>query len=97
MSVVTALPANAQKYSETPLFTEKTVPAKLTRKHNTKTGVWGRIVIESGSLRYVLCDDASTQQTLDENQPGIIRPQEFHFVEIFEPVTFKVEFFREAT
>lgn len=39
------LPVNVTAYKRTATFTEKSIPAELLKSHNTKAGVWGKIVI----------------------------------------------------
>jgi len=39
------IPADVHKYAESPIFTENTVPEKLTTLHDTKSGVWGRLCV----------------------------------------------------
>lgn len=36
---------NFEKYSETVVFNEKTMPDALKRAHCTKAGVWGQIIV----------------------------------------------------
>lgn len=92
MMMLNELPQNLQKYSETPVYTQDTVPAALLKDHNTKPGVWGRITVLQGRLMYMIV--AHPAQPVDAQHPGIIRPEEKHCVAVPEDVTFKVEFFR---
>jgi len=48
------IPENAHKYAESPIFTEITVPEKLTTLHDTKSGVWGRLCVLDGRLKYII-------------------------------------------
>jgi len=89
-----SLPPDVRKYSETPLFSEKTVPEKLTSRHNTKPGVWGRICVLAGELRYVIADEQGSAQVIRPGEFGIIQPDQEHFVELHGPVEFRVEFYR---
>jgi tellurite resistance-related uncharacterized protein len=94
MKMLNELPPNLQKYSETPVYTQDTVPAGLLKDHNTKSGVWGRITVLQGRLMYLIADHPA--QPVDTQHPRIIRPEEKHCVAFPEEVTFKVEFFRLA-
>ena len=87
------IPANLVKYSESPVFTEETLPQALRRDHNTKAGVWGRIVVSSGTLLYMREDRPA--QIVTAGQTAMIFPAELHKVAPKGPVTFKVEFLRE--
>lgn len=42
------------KYSETPVFSEETTPSKLTSVHDTKQGVWGKLVVLAGEIDYIV-------------------------------------------
>ena len=86
------LPENVQKYSETPTYTDTTVPAGLLRDHSTKAGVWGKLVVTDGHLFY-LRDDCPAQRG-DEGAPAVIHPEEKHFIRVPAPVSFRVEFYR---
>ncbi|MVO16203.1 DUF1971 domain-containing protein [Parasedimentitalea huanghaiensis] len=86
------LPANAVKYSESPLFTQDTIPEALRRDHNTKPGVWGQIVVSEGTLNY-LRENLPAQQ-IPAGQTAVIWPQELHKVAPIGSVAFKVEFYR---
>lgn len=88
------IPSSVDKYAESPEFTETTVPAKLTSLHDTKPGVWGRLCILDGSLRYILPGPPLRSTILNAGQIGIIRPEELHRVEMIGPVRFKIEFCR---
>ncbi len=90
-----SLPDTVTKYGETPVFDEHSVPAKLTDTHDTKAGVWGRLCVLSGSIRYVVdCGDPHSL-VVNANDYAIIVPQQPHHVEIIGPAEFKVEFYRE--
>jgi len=89
------LPDNVHEYKRTRVFTDTSVPAALTNDHNTRAGVWGRIEIHTGSLRYhILEGPAAGSTTLSPEVPGIVAPQERHRVEVIGPVTFQVVFLR---
>lgn len=84
-----------KKYSETPEFTHETVPQKLLNLHDTKPGVWGRIVVISGQLDYIIPEEA-VHITLSPERTAWIKPGQPHKVALRGPVCFKVEFFRAA-
>ncbi len=88
------IPDGLVKYFESEVFTEKTVPEKLLTLHDTKPGVWARIVVLEGSLDYVVPDAPERNRRLDIGDVGIIRPTEPHRVELLGMVRFKVEFLR---
>lgn len=88
------LPAGAQVYRCTPAFDETTVPDGLKRAHRTREGAWGRIVVESGKLRYTLEPPRDGSWVLRPGIPGIIEPRVEHHVVPVGEVRFRVEFLR---
>ena len=92
-----SLPPDVRAYKRTPTFTEATVPAGLLREHNTKAGVWGRICVEAGTLRYRILSPEPEEHLLDPGSAGIVEPEVPHEVEPIGPVRFFVEFFREPS
>jgi tellurite resistance-related uncharacterized protein len=85
------LPPHFVPYKKTAVFTESTVPAALLRDHTTKTGVWARIVVLEGTLRYVV-PALDTDVDLAAGRDGIVVPEVPHHVEPRGPVRFYVEF-----
>ena len=88
------LPAHVTVYGRTPTFTEKSVPEALCQDHATKAGVWGRIIVESGRLAYIVTETGE-RQILLPGKSGVIAPIARHRVEPLGPVSFYVEFLRE--
>ncbi|MDA0663625.1 MAG: DUF1971 domain-containing protein [Proteobacteria bacterium] len=88
-----SLPPCVAPYHRTPDFTEAGIPRTLQDDHATKTGVWGRIVVDSGML---LLTFAGTGEaiTLRAGDTGIIAPEERHRVRAEGSVVFHVEFCR---
>lgn len=90
-------PANLSKYAETPVFTQDTVPAKLTSVHDTKLGVWGKLVVLEGEIDYIVPGPPSARERITTSNYGVIEPAVPHRVEFNGPVRFKVEFYRDQT
>ena len=88
------LPESVEKYAESPIFTEQTVPKKLTREHDTKPGVWGRLIVLSGELDFVIPGPPATSHHIDTDTPAIIEPTVLHYLVLNGPVTFKIEFLK---
>jgi len=88
------IPPDVHKYAESPIFTEVTVPKKLTSLHDTKSGVWGRLCVLGGRLKYIIPGPPFLSSILEAGDIGIIRPEESHRVEMIGPVKFKIEFCR---
>ena len=84
-------------YRTTPVFTEQTLPAALTREHRTKAGVWGIVRVLEGTVVYRVLDPAS-EQTLSSTVPGLILPDQPHCLVCApgEPFRLQVEFYDRA-
>ncbi|SOD40036.1 DUF3565 domain-containing protein [Nitrosovibrio sp. Nv4] len=87
------LPDNFIPYKRTAVFTEESVPGALRKDHSTKTGVWGKIVVEEGKLRYRV-SDLGADVELSPDNTGIVIPEVLHNVEPLGAVHFFVEFYR---
>ena len=72
------------------------MPAALRRDHATKVGVWARIVVLEGRLRYRV-ERLKTETELSPEWPGTVIPEVPHHVEPIGPVRFFVEFYRAPT
>lgn len=87
-----SVPDGLVKYFESEVFTERTVPERLLTLHDTKPGVWARIVVLDGCLDYVVPDSPERNRRLESGDYGVIRPAEPHRVELLGKVSFKLEF-----
>lgn len=87
------LPSHFAPYRRTPEFTEQSIPAGLRRDHTTATGVWARIHVTEGRLRYRV-PELGVDQILTPPEVGIVAPEVAHSVEPDGPVRFHVEFLR---
>jgi tellurite resistance-related uncharacterized protein len=85
------LPPGLIAYRRTPVFTETTLPAGLRRRHATKPGIWGRIVVMEGQLLFRRLEPFF-ETTLDSASPAVVAPEEPHEVEPIGEVRFFVEF-----
>ena len=88
------IPSNVTPYKRTPEFTEETVPKGLLRDHNTKEGVWGKIVVLSGSLEYTIQEPDLEVIKLNPDRFGVVEPTIRHHVKPLGTVKFYVEFYR---
>lgn len=78
----------------TPTFNEKSTPRGLRAAHTVADGVWGRLVVESGSIGFVFEDTPDDVRILAAGEQQIIPPARPHHVVIDGPVQFAVEFHR---
>jgi len=88
------LPDSVRKYSETPLFSEQTVPDKLTSEHDLKAGVWGKLCVIAGKLEYHVPGAPDKVHAIKAGEKVVIEPRQVHFVRPIGHVQFKVEFYR---
>lgn len=79
-------------YKSTPVFDEMTLPAALRREHRTKAGTWGVIRVLEGRLCYQILDPTS-KAILEPGRPGLVLPEQPHFVEPLGPMRMQVEFY----
>lgn len=68
------------------------MPAALRREHRTKPGVWGVVRVIEGELRLSFVDPASAV-ILSPDTPGLLLPDQPHFVEPVGKVRMQVEFY----
>lgn len=87
------MPESFIPYKKTPVFTENSIPAGLRKDHSTKAGVWAKIVITAGRLRYYV-EALNAEAELSPVRPGIVVPGVLHRVEPVGTVRFFVEFYR---
>ena len=90
------LPENINEISRTASFTNETVPAGLLKDHTTKKGVWGKLVVETGTVHYTVTDpDEAGEYQINEGDYGVIVPEQLHHVEVMtDDTVFHVEFMK---
>jgi tellurite resistance-related uncharacterized protein len=90
-------PVGLKHYKSTPLFDRNTMPSALQSDHSTKAGVWGKVQVSAGPLRYTVTDPRraalSVELTAGE-LPAIIEPTIMHHVELIGNVEFQAEFWK---
>ena len=87
------LPDNFIPFKRTPVFTEESIPAGLKKDHSTRTGVWGKIVVAEGKLRYRV-PSLEADMELSKDRCGLVVPDVLHNVEPLGAMQFFVEFYR---
>ena len=90
------LPDGFAELRRTATFDESTLPAGLRRRHTTRRGVWARIHVLSGRLRYRLHAPFYEEQWLEPGREGIVLPEVEHDVAPDGPVRFFVAFHARA-
>ncbi len=87
-----SLPGNVVAYKRTPVFNENTIPTGLLNNHQTKDGVWAKIVVLDGRLRYTI-HQPFEEIELDVDTFGVVEPTVLHQVKPVGQVLFYVEFY----
>lgn len=91
------LPAGLEHVRTTDVFDQDHHPAGLLRAHRVAEGVWGRLVVHTGSVTFVFEDDPANPITAHAGRPVVIPPGRLHHVDLGGPATFAVEFHREPS
>tara|TARA_B100001540_G_scaffold298633_1_gene302331 strand:- start:5705 stop:5971 length:267 start_codon:yes stop_codon:yes gene_type:complete len=84
-----------ENYKSTPEFDECSIPPGLLKAHQTKPGVWGKIVVLSGRLKYRILEPVLEEVELSAQLHGVVEPAVPHEVEPIGAVKFYVAFYRE--
>ena len=81
-----------QPYRSTPIFDSETLPAGLRKAHCTKAGVWGRLNVLEGSVRYVV-EETGKELVLSAGEFVTILPEQLHHVELLGEMRMQVSFY----
>jgi tellurite resistance-related uncharacterized protein len=87
-------PEGYVSYKQTRVFNEHDVPRALCVTHTTKPGVWAKIKVIEGTLRYCVESPEEPPVLLSPEREGVVVAERPHHVEVLGPVRFYVEFFR---
>ena len=93
------IPANYAHTRSTPFWNKDTVPAPLLTHHNTKAGVYGRLSVMQGAVKYFGYADgdateADLELVIEAGTFGISPPQKWHRIELLTDDTyFNIDFF----
>ena len=85
----------AAPYRSTPVFDQDSLPAALRGRHSTKAGVWGVIRVLEGELRLTHLDPERSV-LLVPGSPGLVLPEQPHFVTPLGPMRMQVDFYERA-
>lgn len=78
-------------YRTTPVFDAASLPEALRREHSTKAGVWGIVRVIEGRLRLSFADGTPPAE-LTPDRPGLVAPEQVHWVEPLGAMRMQVEF-----
>ena len=88
-----SLPAEVAFVRRTDLFDAASVPPGLLRAHRVAEGVWGRLVVEAGTVVFV-AEVTGDRRSLPAGASIVIPPAVPHHVEPDAEARFAVEFYR---
>eukprot|EP00516_Mucochytrium_quahogii_P006977 CAMPEP_0203749562 /NCGR_PEP_ID=MMETSP0098-20131031/4078_1 /ASSEMBLY_ACC=CAM_ASM_000208 /TAXON_ID=96639 /ORGANISM=" , Strain NY0313808BC1" /LENGTH=136 /DNA_ID=CAMNT_0050638637 /DNA_START=318 /DNA_END=728 /DNA_ORIENTATION=+ len=94
------LPPNAVAYKRLPvdesaLWDKDSFPKGLRKKHNTRAGTWGKLVVERGKLMYQRLEPELAEFELDTTNYGVVQPQVYHQIKpLTDDLLFSLTFFR---
>lgn len=89
------LPTGLEPVRTTPVFDRDTVPKGLLAAHRIASGVWGKLVVHSGSLLFRFEDHPGDSRLVPSGEYVVIPPDRPHRVELDDgPVSFSIEFHR---
>jgi tellurite resistance protein tehB len=96
---MTQIPENFYRYKQTDIWTNETIPEAILNKHNTKAGVYGKILVLEGALAYTAFKDTKGEvdykAVIKAGSHGVSAPQQWHKVEPIGETKFLVEFYQE--
>lgn len=94
------IPDDFTHYKSTPVFSPEQVPKMFLHLHNTKAGVYGKIRVLSGALKFYgfaeRRGEIEKEIIIPAGEAAISPPQYWHKVEFMTPqTTFKVDFYAQ--
>lgn len=87
-------PVRPVAYKTTAIWDQDTLPEAIRNEHRTKEGTWGLLRLLEGSARLIFTDDGR-EVPVAPGKPGLICPQETHYVALDGPARMQVEFYKE--
>lgn len=94
------IPENFIKYKSTPVLNINNVPKMFLHLHNTRMGVYGKVCVTSGMLKFFGFTDRrgeiEQEITIAAGNFVVSPPEYWHKVEFLtEETTFQVDFYAE--
>ncbi len=89
------LPPGCELVRTTREFDQHSVPDGLLSAHRVADGVWGRLVVREGALRFGF-DDEAEERLVVAGASQVIPPGRFHHLAIDGATRFVVEFHRQG-
>lgn len=97
---MTTIPAHFVNYKSTQTFSKNNVPKMFIHRHNTRAGVYGKICVLQGTLKFYgfssMKGDVEQEVIIKANEHVISPPQYWHKVEFLtDDCQFQVKFFAD--
>ncbi|NQZ07887.1 MAG: DUF1971 domain-containing protein [Algicola sp.] len=94
------IPDDFVNYKSTTVWSKETVPKTFLHDHNTRAGVYGRICVLSGSLKFTgfveRRGEVDQEVIIAPGEFAVATPQYWHKVEFLgDDTQFKIEFFAQ--
>jgi Uncharacterized protein/domain, possibly involved in tellurite resistance len=95
------IPVHFRHTRSTPFWDKKTVPQALLTHHNTKKGVYGRLSVMQGAVKYIGFAnehdaEPAVELVIEAGHFGISPPEYWHRVELLTDDTyFNIDFFAD--
>lgn len=99
--MASGIPVHFRHTRSTPFWTKETVPHALLTHHNTKKGVYGRLSVMQGAVKYFgFANEHDTtpelEVVIEAGHFGISPPQYWHHIELLtEDAYFNIDFFAD--
>ena len=92
---MSGLPDNVSLFRDLGELDEISIPAGLLKDHSLKEGVWGRLEMLAGSLRFVWAAGEPSGRILSAGDTMIIPPTKLHHLELDGDFKLKLALHRE--
>lgn len=97
---MTTIPSNFVNYKSTSTFTKNNVPKMFIHRHNTRAGVYGKICVLKGTLKFFGFADSKgeveSEILINAEEHTISPPQYWHKVEFLtDDCEFQVRFYAD--
>ncbi len=94
------IPENFVKYKSTPVFTKNDVPKMFIHLHNTRAGVYGKICVLAGTLKFFgftkRKGNIEQEISIEAGDFTVSPPEYWHKVAFLtEETMFRVDFYAE--
>ncbi|QUM77048.1 DUF1971 domain-containing protein [Moritella sp. 24] len=95
-----SIPNDFVNYKSTPVFTPDNIPKMFLHLHNTRAGVYGKIIVITGELKFYgfaeRRGDIEQEVVIRQAESAISPPEYWHKVEFMtDDTSFRVDFYAQ--